>query len=190
MGEGSLAFALREIRHRLSVPVERAGAVQKLELDAVGIVEEDRVVPGGVVVLTGPRLNLGAAIMQPPSTLVHDLTREDVEAEMVNADRVAVKRNGVCVGLFLAKSECRNSRPLDREVPHGLALLAADLTEAGPADRPQKLTVEGQAALDRADDEIDVAELGFGDWGRLSATKGPESAISVAIPAAQGRAPA
>jgi hypothetical protein len=64
-------------------------------------------------------------------------------------------------------------------------LLAADLTEAGPADRPQKLTVEGQAALDRADDEIDVAELGLGDWGRLSATKGPESAISVAIPAAQ-----
>jgi hypothetical protein len=40
-----------------------------------------------------------------------------------------------------------------------LALLAVHLAIARPAERLQQLPIKGQASLDRADDEIDVADL-------------------------------
>jgi hypothetical protein len=141
--------------------------VQQLELDPVRVVEEDGVVAGGVVVLLRPALDLEAAFAQPASPLVHDVPRADVEAQVMEADRVAVVRSRVRIRLLLTKAERRDAGPLDREVPDRLAALASDLPEAGPADRAEQLTVERQAALDRADDEIDVAELGLRRGQRL-----------------------
>src|SRR5207249_890933 len=42
------------------------------------------------------------------------------------------------------------------EVPDRLAALAFHLADAVPAERAEEVPIEGQAALDRGDDEIDV----------------------------------
>jgi hypothetical protein len=44
------------------------------------------------------------------------------------------------------------------EVVDRLASLPLDLTVAVPAQRPQQIAVERQAALDRGDDDVDVVK--------------------------------
>ena len=132
----------------------RSGHVDDLELEPVGVVEEDRVVPGMVLVLLGPALDLGAAGAQPVRALVDDFARRRLERDVVDADRVAVvARRGVC-----ASRSPIGARPA--EVPDRLAALALDLGDPVPAQRPEQLAVERQAALDRRDDEVDVMDAG------------------------------
>jgi hypothetical protein len=45
-------------------------------------------------------------------------------------------------------------------VPDRLAAFALDLADAVPAERLEQLAIEGQAAEDRADDEVDVVKTG------------------------------
>ena len=73
-------------------PKALARAVHELELHAVGVVEEERVVPGRVVVLARLALDLRAALAQPAGALVHHLARGGRQREVVDAHRVAVVR--------------------------------------------------------------------------------------------------
>src|SRR3954468_18102090 len=59
--------------------------VHDLQLDAVRIVEEDRVVPGLVPVLLRAALDLGPLLAQPVRPLVHRLARGGLESEVVEA---------------------------------------------------------------------------------------------------------
>jgi hypothetical protein len=68
-------------------------------------------------------------------------------------DAIAVIR--ARLGLRLAQSD---RRARTGQVPDRLAALALDLADAVPAKRLEQLAVEGQAAQDRGDDEIDVVD--------------------------------
>jgi hypothetical protein len=126
--------------------------VDDLELDAVGIVEEDCVVAGDVAVLLGAALDLRAAGAQPLGALVDDEARASLERQVVEADAVAVVRLvGVC--LRLAQPDRAAGAG---EVPDRFAALALDLADPVPAERLEQLTVERQAAQDRRYDEVDV----------------------------------
>src|SRR5437667_7416073 len=131
-----------------------AGDVHDLQLDAVGIVKEDGVVPGHVPVLLGAALDLGPLRAQPLRPLVDDRPRVRLEREMVQADAVAVVR-AVGFRLRLAQADRAARSP---EVPDRLAALALHLARAVPAERAEPLAVEGQAALDRRNDQIDVVD--------------------------------
>ena len=124
-----------------------------LELYAVGIVEEHRVVPWHVRVLLRPALDLGTPFAQPLGALVDCEPRRRLEREVVKPDAVPV---------VLLRGRLRLAQP-DRaygagQVPDRLAALALDLADAVPAKRLEQLAVEGQAAQDRGDDEIDVVD--------------------------------
>ena len=68
-----------------------------LQLDAVGVVEEERVVAGSVVVLARLAFDLGAAFREPACTLVDGGTVRREERDVVNTDGVAVERDRVRV---------------------------------------------------------------------------------------------
>ena len=124
-----------------------------LQLDAVRVVEKHRVVPGHVRVLLRAALDLGAASAQPVGALVDREARRRLEREVVQTDPVAV---------VLVRGRLRLAQA-DRaagagEVPDRLAALALDLADAVPAERLEQVAVEGQAAQDRGDDEIDVMD--------------------------------
>lgn len=74
----------------------------------------------------------------------------------MDADRVAIVGDGVGVRLLLAEAEQRPRRGVGawrRDVDDALAPLAFDL----PAlCEPEKLLLEGQAPLKRADDEVEM----------------------------------
>jgi len=99
--------------------------VWQLELDPVGVVEEDGVVARRVVVLRRTALDPGAVLAEPARPLVDDLTRGNVEADVVDADGVAVVGGVVGVGALLAQTQRGDTRALDREIVDRLALLAA-----------------------------------------------------------------
>ena len=124
-----------------------------LQLYAVGVVEKHRVVARHVRVLLRPALDLGTSFSQPLGPLVDDEPRRRLEREMVKPDPVAV----VLLRRRLRLTEPdRAARP--RQVPDRLAAFALDLPDAVPPERLEQLTVEGQAAQDRRDDEIDVMD--------------------------------
>src|SRR5215210_7785342 len=127
-----------------------------LQLDAVGIVEEDRVITQLVRVLLGAALDLRALPAEPLRPLVDHAARRRLEREVVEADPVAVVWLVRCApGLTQAD---RAAGP--REVPDRLALLALHLAVAVEAERREQLAGEGQAPLDRRDDEVDVVDAG------------------------------
>src|SRR5215213_4256416 len=64
--------------------------VDELELEAVGVVEEHRVVAGHVLVLLRAALDLGVAGAQPLRTLVDDRAGGSLEGQVVEADGIAV----------------------------------------------------------------------------------------------------
>src|SRR4029079_2990275 len=132
----------------------KAGDVHDLQLDAVGIVEEHGVIAGLVPVLLRTALDLGALGAQPFGSLVHDRARHRLEREMVQADAVAVI-GALTLRLGLAQTDRGARAP---EVPDRLAAFALHLADAVPAERAEQIAVEGQAALDRRDDEIDVMD--------------------------------
>ena len=59
-------------------------------------------------------------------------------------------------------SDCASRRPIVRvvadQVPDRFAALALDLADPVPAERAEQLAVEGQAALDGGDDQVDVMD--------------------------------
>src|SRR5919197_848248 len=73
----------------------------------------------------------------------------------MEADRVAVVRRAL--RLRLPQTD---SRAGPAEVPDRLAPLALDLADPVVAERRKELAVEGQAALDRRDDQVDVVDAG------------------------------
>src|SRR5829696_4904501 len=85
--------------------------VRDLELDAVGVVEEDGVVALAVPVILGPALDRHALAAQPLGALVDLLARIDLEADVMDADPVAVVGNGVRVRLLLAEPDRRPLAP-------------------------------------------------------------------------------
>src|SRR5437867_3611118 len=125
--------------------------VDDLELDAVRVVEEDGVVPELVAIFFGPALDRRALLAQPARALVDDGPRPRLEAEMVQPRLVAVDR-ALSLALGLAQAD---SGPGPAEVPDRLPPLTLDLADPVPAERPEQVAVERQAALDRRDDQID-----------------------------------
>jgi len=78
-------------------------------------------------------------------TVAHDVIREVVEADLVAV--VFPLR------LRLAEADRRSGAP---EVPNGLVAFPLHLAHPVPSERPEEIPVEGEAALDRRDDQIDV----------------------------------
>ena len=124
-----------------------------LQLYAVGVIEKHRVVARQVRVLLRAALDLGAAGAQPFGALVDDEPRRRLERQVMQSDPVAVVL--LRMRLRLAQSD-RAARA--GQVPDRLSALALDLADAEPAERLEEVTVEGQAAQDRGDDEIDVVD--------------------------------
>jgi hypothetical protein len=127
--------------------------VNDFQLYAVRVVEKHRVVPGHVRVLLRAALDLGAASTQPLGALVDREPRRRLQREVVQTDPVAV----VLVRRRLRLSQADRAARAG-EVPDRLPALALDLADAIPPERLQQLAVEGQAAQDRGDDEIDVVD--------------------------------
>src|SRR5689334_12632042 len=75
------------------------------------------------------------------------------------ADGVTVVGRGVGVGLRLPQAQGRDAGAGDGEIVDLLTALALDHVDVVPADRAEQLTVEGQALLERGDDEVDVAQF-------------------------------
>src|SRR5207248_10826100 len=115
-----------------------AGDVHDLELDSVGVVKEHRVVAGDVAVLLRLALDLGADRARPLGPLVDDRPRVGLEAEMVQADPVAVV---LALARRLADPD---PRARTAEVPDRLAVLSLDLVDAMPAERAEQIAVERQ----------------------------------------------
>jgi hypothetical protein len=92
------------------------------------------------------------------------------EGDMVDAHPVAVEGRA---GRRLRLPEAERAAGA-RDVPDRLAALALDLADPVPAERLEQLTVERQAAQDRADDEIYVVEAG-GTHPRRIIYLGPDS---------------
>ena len=128
--------------------------MHELELEPVGVVEEHRVVPRLVPVGPGAALDLGVVGAQPVGPLVDGRARDGLERDVVEADPVAVDLAAV-LGRRLAQAE---GAPRTCQVVDRLATLALDLAQPVPAERPQQLAVEGQAALDRGDDDVEVVD--------------------------------
>src|SRR5439155_3795835 len=126
-----------------------------LELDSVGVVEEHRVIPRHVRVFLRPALDLGAVRAQPLGPLCDRGARRRREAEVVEAQLVAV----VLAARRLRRLAQADGPARPAEVVDRLAALALDLADPVEAERAEQLAVEGQAALDRGDDEVDVADL-------------------------------
>jgi hypothetical protein len=130
--------------------------MHELELEPVGVVEEHRVVARLVPVGLGAALDLGVVGTEPFRPLVDGRPRRDLEGDVVETDAVAVvltfARGG---GLAQAEGAVRAVQVVDR-----LAPFAFDLAVTVPAERAEQLTVEGQAPLDRRDDEVDVMKAG------------------------------
>jgi hypothetical protein len=70
--------------------------VEDLELDAVRVVEEERVVARDVGVLLRGALDLRSAVDRPPVAVVDDLARGRLERDVVDADAVTVVPPGLC----------------------------------------------------------------------------------------------
>ena len=88
--------------------------------------------------------------------LVDELAGGRVEGDVVEPDPVAV---AAAFALRLAKPDGAAGTA---EVPDRLAALALDLADARVAERAEELAVEGQAALDRGDDQVDVVDAARG----------------------------
>src|SRR5688572_27634269 len=114
-----------------------ARTVEDLELEAVRVVEEDRVIALGVLVLLWARLDLGAAGAQPLGALVDDIARICPEREVVDAEVVAVVRLHRA-RLALAQAD-RPHSALAADVEDALATLTLDLRQARIAERAQQL---------------------------------------------------
>jgi hypothetical protein len=71
--------------------------VHDLELDAVGVVEEERVVAGPVVVLARLAFYLGASLGEPACAFVDGRAVRSEERDVVNANGVTVERDRVRV---------------------------------------------------------------------------------------------
>jgi hypothetical protein len=128
--------------------------VHDFQLDAVGIVEEHRVIPRHVPILLRAALDLGALRAEPFGPLADRGSRGGIEREVVQADPIAVVGT---VGRRLRFSQTERGSGAG-EVPDRLTALALDLADAVVAERREQLAVERQAALDRGDDEIDVVD--------------------------------
>src|SRR5207244_3733989 len=98
-------------------------------------------------------LELDVLRAQPGGALVYLAARVRLEREVVQADAIAVVRLGF--GQRLAQAE-RAARAA--QIPDRLPALALHLGDGVEAERAEQLGVEGQAALDRGDDEIDVMD--------------------------------
>jgi hypothetical protein len=142
----------------------------ELELDPVGVVEEDGVVAREVGVLLRRGLDLGVAGEEPLVPLVDDRARRDLDREVMEADPVAVELPG---RLRLPEAD---ARPGPNEVGDRLAPLPLDLAHAVPAEGAEELAVEGKAALDRGDDEVEVVDPGRAHRHELAASPGQRTA--------------
>ena len=132
--------------------------MDELELDAVGVVDEDRVVAGRVVVLAWAALDLGADVAGPVGDLLDRLPARRREGEVVQSDRVAV--GSVETRVALAQPD-RPVGEVAAEVNDPLPLLADDAADVDVTERAQQSFVEGQAALQRGDDEIDMMDAAW-----------------------------
>src|SRR5919106_3826883 len=74
----------------------------------------------------------------------------------MHADRVAVVRRGA---LRLLRAQSDRATPIAmKEVVNRLASLALDLVNPSPAKRSQQFAVEGEAPVERTDDEVQVVD--------------------------------
>src|SRR4051794_8508732 len=126
-----------------------------LQLETVRVIEEHGVVAGEVRVLLRLALELDGLRPHPLGPLVDLRPRVGLEREVVQADAVAIELH--VVHLRLAQSD-RRARA--GQVPDRLASLTFDLRDTVEPERPEELGVEGHAALDRRDDEVDVMDAG------------------------------
>src|SRR5262249_33905719 len=120
------------------------------------VVEEDGVVPGDVPVLLGAALDRDATPAQPVGALVDVVPGRRLECDVMDADAVTVEG---LLRRYLRLSQAKGAA-WARDVPHRLAALGLDLPHPMQAKRFQQFAVEGQAAKNRADDEVDVVKAG------------------------------
>src|SRR5262249_15447701 len=111
-------------------------------------------------------LDLGVVVAQPLGALVDDGARLRLEGDVVQAHRVAVVAGADLRRLGGADAD-RGAGPA--QVPDRLAALALDLADPVPAERPEQITVERQAPLDRADDQVQVVHAGRSQQASLPA---------------------
>src|SRR6266508_3849272 len=135
----------------LSSGRDEAWHVDDLELETVGIVKEECVVPGDVGVLLRVALDLDPLSSNPLGPFVHLGPRVRLEREVMQSDPVAVVRLRIRQRLAQA-----DGGPRAGDVPDRLAALTFDLGDRVEAERAEQLRVEGQTALDRGDDEVEV----------------------------------
>ncbi len=128
-------------------------SVHDLELDAVGVVEEERVVAQHVVVLLRRRLDRNAPLPRPGVALVDDLARVGFERDVVDADAVAVVLAG---DSRLAQAD--GGAAFAADVDDGLAPLADDVSDTRVPERLEQLAIEGKAPLERRDHEVEVMQ--------------------------------
>jgi hypothetical protein len=129
-------------------------------------VEEGRVVASHVRPHPRLVLDLNSLLDGPPVALVDGLLRRRFERGMVKPDRVAVVR-AFALGLRLANPQ-RRSDSLAVEVPDRLAALAFHVIGLQVPERSQQLPIEGQAALERGHDDVDVVEAHAAHWRHAS----------------------
>src|SRR3954454_3626500 len=139
-----------------------------LELQTVGIEEEDRVVARRVPVLLWLAFELGVVAAEPFRPLVDHGARLRAEGEVVQPDRVAVVA-GADLGRLSGANPDRRAGAA--QVPDRLAALARALADAVPAERPEQIAVERQAPLHRPDDEDHVVHTGRSQQASLPAGK-------------------
>ena len=116
--------------------------------------------------------------------LVDGLARLRVEGDVVDAERVAVVRTRMRIGLLRAQAEPAAAAA---QVHDGLALLADDRLDAIPAERAEQLLVEAAAELEIGHDEVDVADRAGGHRCSLPACS--TTASAPCSTASSGRTP-
>jgi hypothetical protein len=126
----------------------------ELELDPVWVLEEEGVIARPVLgELSGPVRNACPELSETFGGGVEGRVVGDLEAEMVEADAVAIHGQSVFRIGRLAEPDGR-AGPV--EVMDRLALLAGGRGHAVPAERIEELPIKAQRPLDVGHDEIDM----------------------------------
>ena len=103
--------------------------------------------------------DLRVVVAQPASSFVDRLAIRRLECEVMQPECVAVDRRLIGLGGALSKSQgaaqIRSPEIVDR-----LTALTFLFDEPNPPERAEQFAVEGKAAFDRGNDQVDVIDKG------------------------------
>ena len=124
-----------------------------LELDAVGVVEEARVVPRHVRPHPWVVLDAESPLSRPAQTRVDCLPGRGLERDVVNTRRVAV----MCLRR-LCLTQAYGDATRARHIHDAFVALADDLPAAFVPEHRQQLLIKRKASFERGHDEVEVVD--------------------------------